>query len=134
MLRSLGRAFGDVLSAELGALKEDFARDGKNLGIGVGLVVAAAALAAWSLCLVTALAVAVLAIWLPVWGAILVVLGVAVLVIAGLALVARRYFGRLEGPTNTIQRRWEDHRQWWNDRVLAEPPPRPALDREREEP
>ena len=134
LLRSLGRAFGDVVAAELAALRDDVARDGKHLGIGVGLVAAAAVLAAWSLGVLTALSVAVLAIWLPVWAAILIVLVVILLVIAILLLVARHHFGRLEGPTNTMHRRWEDHRRWWTERVLTDPISRPALDDEREEP
>ena len=134
LLRSLGRAFGDVVSAELEALKKDFARDGRHLGIAVGLIVAATALVCWSLGIVTALAIAVLAIWLPIWASILIVLVTVLLVVAILLLVARHHIGRLEGPTNTVQRRWTDHRRWWNDRVLAEPAPRPALDDTREAP
>lgn len=130
LLRSLGGAFGDVVAAELGALRDDFARDGKNAGIGAGLVLAACALGAWSLGVVTALAIAVLAIWLPVWASIGIVLLVILIVMVVLLLVARNRFRRLEGPTNTVQRRWEDLRRWWNERVLGEPAPRPALEEE----
>ncbi|MDX1630704.1 MAG: phage holin family protein [Thermoanaerobaculia bacterium] len=133
LLAALGRAFGRVLGAELGALRDDFLRDGKHLGWGVGFVVAAGALGAWSLGVLTALAIAVLAIWLPLWGAILVVLGVLLAVIAVLLLLARSRFRRLESPAVRIQDRWEDHRRWWDERILGEPERSPSLEEGSEE-
>lgn len=133
LLSDLGRAFGRVVGAELGALRDDFVRDGKTLGWGVGFALAAGVLAAWSLGVLTALAIAVLAIWLPIWGAILVVLGVLLAVVAVLLLLARSRFRRLESPAVRVQSRWEDHRRWWDDRILGEPERTPSFGEESEE-
>lgn len=133
LLSDLGRAFGRVVGAELGALRDDFVRDGKTLGWGVGFALAAGVLAAWSLGVLTALAIAVLAIWLPIWGAILVVLGVLLAIVAVLLLLARSRFRRLESPAVRVQSRWEDHRRWWDDRILGEPERAPSLGEESEE-
>jgi hypothetical protein len=65
----------------------------------------------------------VLALWLPPWGASAVVTGICALAVAVLALLGWVKLRRLESPAATIGRRWQDHREWWDRRLLAESPP-----------
>lgn len=72
---------GELVRAELEALKADLASKAKNLGVGVGLFAAAGAFAFFSAGVFVALAVVALALVLPLWLATLIV-GVLLLVIA----------------------------------------------------
>src|SRR4051794_6620961 len=84
-LLGLREAVGELYAAESAALSRDLARWGKGFAVALVLLLAALALGFWLLALLTASLVAVLAIWLPVWGASLVTTGVVLLVILGLA-------------------------------------------------
>jgi hypothetical protein len=65
--------------------------------------------------------VAVLAVWLPLWGAMLVTLLLLALVVGALGGVAWLRLRKLGGPLTLVGRRWRDHLDWWQERVLAEP-------------
>jgi hypothetical protein len=128
-LRTLGSALLEVLRAEAAALAGDLRRNGRDLTIGLVLLAAAAGIGFWLLGLLLGTAVAVLAIWLPVWGAALVTTGVFLLVTATLVALGLRRLKRLENPVATINRRLEDHVNWWQSRLLVDqgPPRGPAL-------
>jgi len=66
------------------------------------------------------LLVQVAAIWLPHWGAALVVTLFVLLVVAVLALLGYLRLKRFESPAVTVSRRVDDHLDWWNERLLAE--------------
>ncbi len=119
LLRELGRAVGDLLRAELAALGEDLTANVRSLATGLALVAAAATVAFWLLGVLTLAAVEVLALWLPRWGATLIVGGVLLILLAVLGLVARGRFRRLETPAATVRRRLGGHTAWWQERVLG---------------
>jgi hypothetical protein len=120
-LIGLREAMGELYAAELAALSRDFQRWGK--GLVVALVLAFAALFGlfWLLATVVGTVVATLAVWLPVWGAMLATAGLLLLVVALLGFLAWRRLQRLGGPIALVGRRWRDHLDWWQDRVLQEP-------------
>lgn len=116
---ALGSAILGLFKAELEALEKELARSGKSLGLGVGLLAAAAAFGFWTLGVATYFLIHLLAIWLELWAASLIVTLVFAAVVAGLAFVGLRKLRKLENPVTTVRRRVEDHVDWWQDRVLG---------------
>lgn len=128
LFRALGGALFELFRAEAAALKAELEKNGRTLAYALALFAAAAMAGFWLVALVLYTLIQVLEIWLPPWGAALVLTGAVLLVIAGLALVGMRYFKRLESPSASVQRRWQDHSRWWSQQLLAaadeEAPPR----------
>jgi len=122
LFRSLGEALLEVLRAELAALQEDFGRSGRHFGVALALFGGAAALGFWIIGLVIFVLVTLLNLWLPLWGAALIVLGIFVLTAAILAALGLRRFRKVENPITNVQRRVDDHLEWWQ-RLLAQPEP-----------
>ncbi len=123
LLRSLGRAFQDLLRSEMAALGEELAGSGRRLAVIAGLFLVALFGLFWSVGLLVFVGVEVLSLWMPRWAAALAVFG-AVLLLAGILwAVARRRIQRLESPATTVRRRVADHVEWWEARILgaAEP-------------
>lgn len=120
LVRELGVSVIDLLRAESRALQADLGRSGKRAGIGMGLIATAAALAFWSLGVATIAAIAVVAIWLPVWGASLVVLGLLVLVVVILGFFGSRELRSIEPPGVTVARHVDDLRAWWATELTLE--------------
>ena len=92
----------------------------------LGLFGAAAAVGFWLVALILYTLIQVLALWLPQWGAAAVVTGLTALAVAALALIGWSKLKRLESPGATLGRRWQDHREWWDRRLLATPAAVPA--------
>ena len=122
-LRALGAAFLEVLRAEIEALREDVTLSARRLGIALALFAVAAAVAFWLLGVLLFALVAVLAIWLPLWGAALVLVGLLALVTAALGWAAMRRLRRFEGPATTVRRRLGDHLDWWQQSLLRDERP-----------
>src|SRR5687768_5339277 len=120
-LVGLREAVGELYAAELAALSRGFARWGKALVVALVLAAAALFLLFWLLATLVATVVAALAVWLPVWGAMLVTAALLLLAVALLGSLAWRRLQRLGGPLALVGRRWRDHLDWWQDRVLQEP-------------
>jgi hypothetical protein len=120
-LVGLREAVGELYAAELAALSRDFGRWGKALVVALVLAAAALFLLFWLLATLVGTVVAALAVWLPVWGAMLVTAGLLLLLVALLGYLAWRRLQRLGGPLALVGRRWRDHLDWWQDRVLQEP-------------
>lgn len=114
LVRGLGGALLELLGAELEALQGDFGRLGKKLAIIVALALAAVVLALWGLGVLTAAAVALFALWMPVWAAAGLVFVLLMLVVGGLAFVAWRRLEALQGPAQLVQGRWQEHLEWWH--------------------
>lgn len=122
LFRSLGQALFEVLRAEARALGEDFRRSGAELARGLALLGGAAALGFWTLGALVLALIAVLAIWLPPWAAALIVTALFAGAAGLLALLGIRRLQRFESPAESIRQRVSDHLDWWNHRLLAEPP------------
>lgn len=123
LFRSLGEALLEVFRAELEALQQDFSRSGRHLGIALGLLGAAAVLLFWTVGLLLFTLVLVLDIWLPLWAAALILLGLFALVTGILGALGARRIRRVENPVDNVKRRMDDHIDWWQHSLLAEPRP-----------
>ena len=117
-LLTLREALAELYAAEGEALSRDLAEWGKRFAFALLLLLAALALGFWLLALLVGFLVALLAVWLPVWGATLAAAGVLALVVGGLAWWGWRRLQALGGPLQRVQRRWRDHVDWWQERVF----------------
>lgn len=127
LLRALGQSLADLAKAELAALQAELSRNGKTLAIALGLFGAAMTVGFWLVALVIYTVIQIAAIWLPLWGASLLVTVLFALLVAALAAIGWSKLKRLESPAATFGRRWQDHREWWDRRLLAETPPPAGL-------
>jgi hypothetical protein len=119
LLGDVGRSALDLVGAEAASAREelwDLARRGIVV-LAIGLV--AGAFGFWALGAALTAAIAGLAVWLPVWGASLVLFGVLGLIALALALVARARLRRLENPGAILMRRVESHLEFWREEVLG---------------
>jgi hypothetical protein len=121
LFRSLGQALFEVLRAEGEALGEDLRRSGSRLLKGLILFGAAAAIGFWTTAVLVLALIAVAAIRLPLWAAALVVAALFGAAAGLLALLGWRQLRQLESPAASIRRRVQDHLDWWEHRLLAEP-------------
>lgn len=122
LFRALGQALLDVLRAEGKALSADLKRSGVHLARGLALLGGAAAVSFWTLGVLVLVLIGVLAIWLPVWAAALVVAALFALTGGLLAALGVRQLRRLENPVDDVMRRLSDHLDWWQQRLLGGPP------------
>ena len=122
-LRAIGAAFLEVLRAESEALRADVTLSAKRLGAAVALFGAALVVAFWLVGLLLVALVALLALWLPVWGAALIVTGLLALVVGLLGWIGTKKLRAFEGPARTIGRRLSDHLAWWQSSLLREERP-----------
>ncbi|KAB2955153.1 MAG: hypothetical protein F9K18_13740 [Thermoanaerobaculia bacterium] len=121
LVRELGGAVLDLLRAEADALVRDLGASGRTLVRALVFAAVAGAVAFWTLGLLVYLAVELLTLVLPRWGAAAVVLGAFALAAAALALAARSRLRALESPDVTVRRRLADSRRWWRERIEADP-------------
>ncbi|HEX4961529.1 MAG TPA: phage holin family protein [Thermoanaerobaculia bacterium] len=121
LFRSLGESLLEVLRAELAALQEDFQRSGRHFGVALGLFGGAAILVFWTIGLLLFALIAILHVWLPLWGAALIVLGLFVLAIAILGYLGARRMRQVENPLETVRRRMDNHLDWWQHSFLTQP-------------
>jgi hypothetical protein len=118
-IQGLGASVLSLVRAELEVLEKELSISAKNLGIGLGLLGAAAAFGFWTLGVATYFLIHLVAIWLPVWGAALVVTGAFGLVVGGLAFAGLKKLQKFENPVGTVRRRLEDNMDWWQTRVVG---------------
>lgn len=123
LFRALGSSLIEVLRAEIDSLKEELARSGHHLARGVALLAAAFFVLFWTLGALLFTLGAVLAIWLQPWAAALVVTGIFFAVAALLAWLGMRRLARFENPMGSVREHLEDHLDWWQHSLLAEPKP-----------
>lgn len=122
--RALGAAVLALFKAEIEALERELARSGKGLALGLGLFAAAGALAFWTLGVATYFVIQLLAVWLPLWAASLVVTLLFAAVTGGLVFAGIKKLERFENPLTTARRRLDDHIDWWQNDLLDPAPPR----------
>jgi len=122
-VRELGLATGDLVRAEISALAADLGASGRALVSALLIAAVGGAVAFWALGLLVDLAIELLALALPRWGAVAVVFGAFALAAAVLLLWARARLRRIEAPDATVRRRLADSRRWWAERVAPEHEP-----------
>lgn len=123
--RGLGQSILGVMRAEVAAIEADLKSSGHRLGVAAGLLAGAGLLVFWAVGLLVFAAVALLDVWLPLWGAALIVF---LLFGAGAALLSYlgvRHLRQLESPVASVRQRISNHLDWWQNTLLAQP----ALDR-----
>jgi hypothetical protein len=79
----------------------------------------------WTVGVLIAAVVAILALWLPVWGAALLVFALFAALAGALAWLGVRRLREIENPVASLRRRISDHLDWWQNTLLA-PPTSPA--------
>jgi hypothetical protein len=135
LFRSLGESLVEVVRAEVAALQEDLNTSGRHL---LGLLGAAVLLSFWVLGLLIFFAITLLAVWLPLWAAALIVLVIFLAVMGVLAWLGIRRLKLVENPTDSFKRHIDDHLDWWQNGLLAQGkamdiPPAVRVDAEGEE-
>ncbi len=121
LFRSLGESLLEVWRAELATLQDDFQRSGRFLAMALGLFGAAVVLVFWIVGLLLFVLIALLHVWLPWWGASLLVLLLFTLTAGVLAWLGVRWLRKVENPIETVQRRVDNHLDWWQHGLLAQP-------------
>jgi putative superfamily III holin-X len=119
LFRSLGEALLEVWRAELATLQEDFGRSGRYLGRALAYFAAAVVLVFWIVGLLLFVLIALLHVWLPWWGASLVVLVLFVATAALFAWLGASRLRQVENPAETVRRRMDNHLDWWQHGLLA---------------
>lgn len=122
-LRALGSALIALLQAELAAIGEDLQRSARELRVGLLLLLIAGFFGFWTVGALAFAAVELTSLWLPRWGAVLVVGGAFALLTLIFVLLGRAHLRRLENPAKTVGRRLEGHSAWVQEQLLGEPEP-----------
>jgi len=119
-VREIGEAFLGVLRAEVAAVGDDLSASGRALVRALLWVAIAFGIGFWSLGLLLAFAVELIALRLPRWGAVGIVLGIFVLLTLIFVALARARFRSVESPAGILRRRYDDHRRWWRESIAEE--------------
>ena len=123
MFRGLGESLLDVLRAEVSTLQEDLSRSGRIAGGALALLGVALILLFWIVGLLIFALIAVLAIWLELWAASLIVLGLFLVATGILAWMGVNRLKQVENPVQTFRRRVDDHLDWWQNTLLRDQRP-----------
>ncbi len=121
LFRSLGESLLEVMRAELAGLQDDLQRSGRHFGVALALFGGAAVLAFWMVGLLLFALIAILNIWLQLWAAALIVLGLFVIGIAILGTLGMRRMRQVENPVVTVRQRLDNHLDWWQHSFLSHP-------------
>jgi len=123
LIRSLGGSLIEVFRAEIDAFKEELARSGHHLWIGLAFLGGALVLLFWTLGALIFTLGAVLAIWLQVWAAALIVFGVFAAAAALAVWLGLRRLQQFENPLESLREHIDDHLDWWQHSLLREERP-----------
>jgi len=121
LLQSLGDSLLEVVGAEAAALTGDLRHSGRQLLSALVLGLSAAFMFFWVVGASGFVLFQVLTLWWPRWGAALAVMALFLLLACLLALMASRRFQAIDLPAETVRRRFDDHKAWWQDQVLMGP-------------
>lgn len=119
-LRPLGRALVELLRAELATIGDDLKRSARELRSGAVLIAVAAFFGFWTIGALAFAAVEVVHLWLPRWGAVLIVAGAFALLTLLFLLLGRGRLRRVESPARTVGRRLEGTGAWVQNELLGE--------------
>ena len=106
-----------VLDAEVAAARSDLGTSGSFAGKALLFFGIAASILIWIPAIVGYVMVRVLALWLPDWGAGLIVLGFFLLLAGILGAIGYAKVKRVENPVDTVTRRLRSHLGWWRSDV-----------------
>jgi putative superfamily III holin-X len=121
LFRSLGESLLEVLRAEVATLQDDLQRSGRHFGVALAFFGGAVVLLFWMIGLLLFTLIALLNIWLQLWAAALIVLGLFVVAIAILGWLGMRRLRQVENPMQTVRRRVDEHLDWWQHSLLSQP-------------
>jgi len=121
LFRSRGESLLDVLRAALAGLQGDLQGSGRKVGVARGLFAGDAVLVFWMVGLLLFALIAILHVWLPLWGAALIVLALFVIAIAILGFLGMRRMRQVENPVETVRNRLDNHLDWWQHSFLSHP-------------
>lgn len=120
LFRRLGQSVLDLLRAELDRVLAELGISAKQAAVGLAFFAGAGMVAFWFIWVFTYFLMQVGAIWLPPWASAGIVVLVLLIAIAVLAYLGLRKVKTLENPVDTVSRRYDDHLDWWENRLLAE--------------
>ena len=123
MFRGLGEALLDVLRAEVATLQEDLSRSGRIAGGALALLGVALVFLFWIVGLIIFVLVALLAVWLQLWAAALIVLTLFTVTAGILGWMGMSRLKTVENPVQTFRRRVDDHLDWWQNTLMREQRP-----------
>lgn len=126
--RALGAGLADLAAAELATLRADLRASMRHAGTGGILVLVGAVLLLGAIAAVALSGFEALTLVLPRWAAALAIAGGLALVGLIVLLIGRSRLRRVENPVRTLQRRAEDHRDWWRARLGIDTTPTPPAD------
>jgi Zn-dependent protease with chaperone function len=126
--RELAADLLELADAEVDAARRELGAVGRRAVKAALLGVAALCLVFWLVALLAYVLVAVVALWLPPWGAGLVVAGLFALLTAILVGLALAQVKRIDNPVDIVVRRLREHLAWWRREVRLRPAagPQPA--------
>lgn len=119
LLAPLGQAGFDLVRAEYGVVSSEIRGSGRTLVKALALLLVGLFALFWAIGAIALVLVEIGSLWLPRWVAALGVFGLFLLVGLIFAIVARRSLRHIERPTETVRRRMQEHRDWWDRRIAA---------------
>lgn len=122
LLAPVSQAGLDLVRAEYGVVSTEIKSSGRTLVKSLLLLLVAVFALFWAIGAFALLLVEAGSLWLPRWGAALAVLALFLLLGLALAGAARRRLRSIEPPTQTVRRRLDEHRDWWEQRISAAVP------------
>ena len=118
MFRSLGQALFEVWKAELAELGAELGKSGKHLGKAIAAFVVVAFVFFWFVAATYYFFVQVLDIWLPMWAAAGIPWLLMLLLMAAAGGWGYLQLKKFDNPAETVRRRVDEHKEWWNERML----------------
>ncbi len=119
LLAPLSEAGVDLVRAEYGVVSSEIRASWKTLVKALLVLLIALFALFWAIGAIALVVFEVGALWLPRWGAAAGVFALFLLVGLIFALLARRRMRGIEPPAETVRRRINEHRDWWDRRVTA---------------
>ena len=110
----------DVIVAEIEVLRDELRGGARQLAIALLVVLVAVHVASLGLGFTVLALTRFLSQWIPNWLAALIPGLALILVGVGLALWAKKKVSGLEGPAETVIRRWREQDEWWRRDILEE--------------
>lgn len=122
--QALGRAFMDVLHAEVAALQSDLRVSGAHLIKGLTALAVAAVFLVWVVGILGLALAAFLDRYMALWLSISLVGVLFLLIAAALFLWAKSTLSTIRGPVQLVKTRAEDHKAWLAGQLEPDDEPR----------